>query len=308
MAVYTQVSEAQLRSLLGAYDLGALIDFAGISEGVENTNYQLRTEAGKFILTLFEKRVNEADLPFFIALMEHLSLQGVAAPRPIRDRNGSVLQRLCDRPAAITSFLPGAMRACPDTADCRAFGAALAGLHNAVAGFTLTRANALSIDGWRGLAAACAGDADRCAAGLGALISDELAFLAANWPRRLPRGVVHADLFTDNVFFDGAAVSGFIDFYFACVDDFAYDLAICLNAWSSVGGTWRPQNAAALLDGYGTVRPLSAAEQEALPILRRGAALRFLLTRLYDWLHQVDGALVTVKDPLEYRDILLRCR
>jgi homoserine kinase type II len=308
VAVYTHVSEGALRALLAEFEIGGLVDFAGIAEGVENTNYVVRTDSGKFILTLFERRVREADLPFFIALMEHLSAKGVAAPRPIRDREGKLLKSVCGRPAVLTSFLPGKMRAAPTVDECRAFGAVLAGLHRAVADFKMARDNALGLAGWKRLASLCGDDAERCAPGLGALIEDELAFLSAHWPRDLPCGVVHADLFIDNVFFDGADVSGVIDFYFACTDYFAFDLAICVNAWSSVGGAWRNDNGEALLEGYARVRPLSGSERAALPVLRRGAALRFLLTRLYDWINQVEGALVTVKDPLEYRDILLRCR
>lgn len=308
MAVYTHVSEDALRALLDEYEIGGLVDFAGIAEGVENTNYAVRTDAGKFILTLFERRTREADLPFFIALMDHLSAKGVAAPRPIPDREGKLLKMVCARPAVLTSFLRGKMRAAPTAGDCRAFGVVLAGLHRAVADFKMARENALGLSGWKRLATACGDDAERCAPGLRALIEDELAFLSAHWPKDLPCGVVHADLFTDNVFFDGDEVSGVIDFYFACTDYFAYDLAICLNAWASVAGDWREDNRKALLEGYAGVRPLSESELIALPVLRRGAALRFLLTRLYDWINQVEGALVKVKDPLEYRDILLRCR
>lgn len=308
MAVYTHVPEDALRAHIAEYEIGGLVDFAGIAEGVENTNYVVRTETGKFILTLFERRTREADLPFFIALMDHLSAKGVAAPRPIPDREGRLLKSVCGRPAVLTSFLPGKMRASPNADDCREFGVVLAGLHRAVADFKMARENSLGLAGWRRLAALCRDDAERCAPGLGALIEDELAFLSAHWPKDLPCGVVHADLFTDNVFFDGAEVSGVIDFYFACTDYFAYDLAICLNAWSNIGGYWLEDNDEALLEGYASVRPLSASELTALPVLRRGAALRFLLTRLYDWINQVEGALVNVKDPLEYRDILLRCR
>lgn len=308
MAVYTHVSQDQLRALLSGFDIGALVDFCGIGEGVENTNYLVRTDTGKFILTLFEKRVCEEDLPFFVALMKHVSAKGVAAPRPIADRAGALLQRVCDRPALITSFLPGKARLQPDAGDCRAFGAALAGLHHAVADFPLTRENALGPAGWRRLTAQCTSRADECAPGLAKLIEEELSALGVCWPTGLRSGVVHADLFPDNVFFDGPEVSGFIDFYFSCSDAFAYDLAIAVNAWSNVNGNWRDDNAAALLDGYIRARPLSGAERRALPILLRGAALRFLLTRLYDWLNQVEGAVVTVKDPLEYRDILMRHR
>lgn len=308
MAVYTHLSRSELNALVSAYDIGAPVAFAGIAEGVENTNYLVQTERGKFILTLFEKRVHEADLPFFLELMAHLSAKGVAAPTPIRDRSGAFLSRVHGKPAVITSFLPGKSRRSPRPIDCRKFGETLALLHQAVADFPLQRENALALGGWRALFENCRREADRCAGGLSALIEDELAFLGANWPASLPRGVIHADLFPDNVFFEGSDVSGVIDFYFACTDYFAYDLAVAMNAWSYIEGEWRNENAEALIDGYSANRRLSAAENEALAVLLRGAALRFLLTRLYDWLNQVEGAVVTVKDPLEYRNILLRHR
>ena len=307
MAVYTHVSDGEAKTLLGRFDIGALIRIDGIPQGVENTNYHLYTDQGRYILTLFEKRVDPRDLPFFIELMAHLAARGVAAPDPVRDRDGAIVHRLADRPATITTFLPGAPRMNPTAEECAALGRQIAAMHLAVADFQLQRENALGLAGWRKLAEACAAGAYRCAPGLAGLIEDELAHQEAATAPGLPGGVVHADLFPDNVFFEGDRLSGVIDWYFACNDAFAYDLAIALNALCWRAG-WRDDNASALMRAYAAVRPLSDGERAALPALLRGAALRFLLTRLYDWLNQVDGALVTVKDPLEYRDILLHHR
>ena len=255
-------------------------------------------------MTLFEKRVAEEDLPFFMAFMAHLSSQGVAAPAPIADLDGRIVKSLCGRPAAIISFLDGGGVKTPTLSDCQEAGAACATLHLAAEGFNETRANALSLDGWRELVAACRADADRCAAGLADFVEAELRFLRETWPTNLPTGVVHADLFPDNIFFQDGRFSGVIDFYFSCTDYYAYDLAILLCAWVGEFG-WDAAKAAALLNAYEARRPLTRAERAALPILLRGGALRFLLTRLYDWIHQVDGAQVRVKDPLAYRDLLV---
>jgi len=308
VAVYTHVSDDEIARFIACYDIGRFVAAVPIEEGVENTNYRIETVSGRFILTLFEKRVRAEDLPFFIALMRHLSQRGVPAPAPIAARDGATLMRLADRPAALVSFLNGAARMQPDPEDCRAAGAALANLHAAGADFGMLRSNDLGLDGWRKLAAACRGRANECAAGLAELIDAELALLESNWPRALPAGAIHADLFPDNVFFDADKVSGVIDFYFSCTDFLGYDIAVATNAWASQGGRWSQANATAILSGYEEVRPLGAEERNAIPVLLRGAALRFLLTRLYDWLHQVPGAVVRVKDPLEYRDLLIRHR
>lgn len=301
MAVYTDVDDDALAAFLADYDLGEMLSLKGIAEGVENSNFLMETTRGRFILTLFEKRVAEADLPFFIGLMDHLALSGLSCPTPIHARDGKALRRLAGRPAVIVSFLTGMWPRKPNVAQCASVGTALAGLHLAGAGFAIGRENALSLPGWRRLAEDCRARADDVRPGLGAEIARELAFLEENWPAALPRGVIHADLFPDNVFFIGDDVSGLIDFYFACDDFYAYDLAICLNAWCfEPDGAFNATKARALSRNYAAVRPLSAAETAALPLLCRGAALRFLLTRLYDWLNQVPGALVRPKDPLEY--------
>ncbi|GLK70455.1 homoserine kinase [Ancylobacter dichloromethanicus] len=302
MAVYTDVSPEELDTFLAAYDLGRLRAFKGIAEGVENSNYLLQTEAGSFILTLYEKRVNPADLPFFVGLMQHLATRGIDCPQPVKNRDGVALGTLAGRPALIATFLVGMSVRRPSAANCAALGAALAGLHKAGADFTaLHRANALSVAGWRPLYAQARAGADTVAPGLSALIADELSVLEARWPTGLPAGIIHADLFPDNVFFTDGRLSGLIDFYFACNDLFAYDVAICLNAWCfEPDGAYNQTKGRALLAGYQAERPLEAEEIAALPLLARGAALRFLLTRLVDWLNVPPGALVRPHDPLEY--------
>lgn len=301
MAVYTQVHDEELIAFLATYELGELLSCKGIAEGVENSNYFLHAGAGSFILTLYEKRVDEAELPFFLGLMEHLFARGVACPQPVRNRRGEALGRLAGRAAAIVTFLDGYAVHRPETAHCAALGAALAKMHMAGAGFGLRRANALSVSAWRPLFATKEQRADEVAPDLGRIVSNELDFLEARWPRHLPGGVIHADLFPDNVFFLGDRISGLIDFYFACDDALAYDLAICLNAWCfEPNGEYDPNRGRALLESYCSMRPLTDAELEAFPVLARGAAMRFLLTRFVDSLDVPEGALVRPKDPREY--------
>ncbi|MFN3685626.1 homoserine kinase [Salinarimonas sp.] len=301
MAVYTEVPEDALLAFVGAYDIGEVLSFKGIAEGVENTNYFLHTSAGSYILTLYEKRVREDDLPFFLGLMEHLSTRGIVCPLPVRDRAGRALSRLAGRPAMIATFLDGLSIRRPSARHCGALGTALAQLHEAGRDFGMRRENALSLPAWAPLYAQAHGRADEVSRGLSGRIEAALDALARDWPRDLPEGVIHADLFTDNVFFIGERVSGLIDFYFACNDRLAYDLAICLNAWCfEPDGSYNVTKGRALIAGYARARPLERAEIEALPVLARGAALRFLLTRLVDWLNVPPGALVRPKDPLEY--------
>ena len=301
MAVYTDVSDDELRAFMAAYNLGEVISCKGIAEGVENSNFLLRTESGTFILTLYEKRVAPADLPFFIGLMDHLAHEGLPCPTPVRARDGDALRRLCGRPAAIVTFLDGMWPRRIQPFHCAGVGGALARLHAAGASFGMTRRNDLSVVGWRRLFEACRERAHEVRPGLADELAGELDEIERSWPRELLRGVIHADLFPDNVFFRGEQVSGLIDFYFACTDFLAYDLAICLNAWCfETDGAFNVTKARLLLRAYRAGRDVSEAELAALPLLARGGALRFLLTRLYDWLNQPAGALVRPKDPLEY--------
>ncbi|MCW2248433.1 homoserine kinase type II [Azospirillum fermentarium] len=301
MAVYTEVSDEELSAFVAQYPLGGLLSCKGIAEGVENSNFLLVTETGPYILTLYEKRTKKEDLPFFLGLMEHLARRGISCPLPVPGSDGVALRELAGRPAAIVTFLAGMWPRRIGLSHCAQLGEALARLHRAVADFTLTRPNALSLDGWRDLFAKCEARADEVRPGLADDLRAELAELAAHWPSGLPTGVIHADLFPDNVFFRGEALSGLIDFYFACNDILAYDIAICMNAWCfEPDGQFNATKARLLLAGYQKVRPLSKDELAALPWLCRGSAVRFLLTRLYDWLNHPPGAFVKPKDPLEY--------
>lgn len=305
MAVYTEVGDDDLEAFVTEYEIGPVLSCKGIAEGVENTNYLIQTGAGSFILTLYEKRVAEPDLPFFLGLMEHLAAKGIPCPTPVHGRDGRALRKLCGRPAAIVTFLEGMWPRRIRPHHCSAVGEALARLHVAGQDFAMERRNALSVEGWRPLLDASAGRADEVLAGLGVLLSDELDALEANWPADLPTGICHADLFPDNVFFIGETLSGLIDFYFACTEYYAYDLAICMNAWCfERDRSFNITKARSMLSAYRGVRQFSDAELAAMPVLARGSAMRFLLTRLYDWLHHPDGAFVKPKDPLEYLTIL----
>lgn len=305
MAVFTALTFDEVETFAAAFPVGAVRSLHGIVEGCENSNFLLVTETGRYILTLYEKRTRIEDLPFFLGLMEHLARHGVPCPLPLVAREGWKLGRLADRPAALVTFLEGAWPREVTPAHCTAFGAALARLHLAGEGFPMKRGNDFGPAAWTGLAAAMASEAERIRPGLGSDITSEAAFLARRWPVGLPEGVIHGDLFPDNVFFGESGVSGIIDFYFACNDALALDIAICLNAWCfAADGRFAAARASGLLAGYESVRPLIPAEHQALPVLARGAALRFLLTRLQDRLHPARGPLVAPKDPLEYFRIL----
>ena len=301
MAVYTDIGFDEFGAVLAAYDVGAPRSFKGIAEGVENSNYLLHTDRGTYILTLYEKRVRAEDLPFFLGLLEHLAGRGVACPLPVRTRAGAQSTVLEDRPAALLTFLDGLSLSHPHPDNCAAAGAALAALHHAGADFRRHRKNSLSLSGWRGLAEAIGGRADGVEEGLSTLIESNLAALENSWPDDLPTGIIHADLFPDNVLFIDGDVSGLIDFYFACNDFYAYDLAVMINAWCfETDGRFSRARSQRLIAAYGKARPLSAREIGALPILAQGAALRFLLTRLQDWLDHDARALVRPKDPREF--------
>ncbi len=301
MAVYTEVSFEDLEALLAGYDIGAPISFKGIAEGVENSNFHLQTDRGGYILTLYEKRVNRTDLPFFLGLMEFLAAKGIPCPVPLRNTNNEQLVVLNGRPAAILTFLNGLSLRRPEVAHCAAAGAGLAQLHAAGGDFPMQRHNALSLEGWGELVKATAAGADKIQPGLRDLIQSAYDDANAHWPRNLPTGIIHADLFPDNVLFMNDEISGVIDFYFACDDAYAYDLAIMLNAWCFENdGAFNITKGKSMIAAYRKHRDLSPEEVLALPILMRGAALRFLLTRLYDWLNHDPNALVRPKDPRDF--------
>ena len=301
MAVYTEVSDEALCAFLQDYGLGALVAFRGIAEGVENSNFQLRTTAGDFILTLYERRVDPSELPWFLGLMEHLASRGINCPQPVRGRDGASLRRLAHRPACVTTFLPGVWPRRVRPEHCGPVGTALAALHLAGQGYAPTRANALGPASWPPLLERCLSRAGEVQDGLDRELEAALARILAAWPDALPRGHIHADLFPDNVFFLDGRLSGLIDFYFASTDMLAFDIAVCLNAWCfEPDFQFNVTKARAMLHAYAAVRPLTGGETAALPALCQGAALRFLLTRLFDWLNTPPGAMVTRKNPLDY--------
>lgn len=301
MAVYTEVADEELAAFVAEYAVGDVVACKGIAEGIENSNFLLVTDTATFILTLYERRVRAEDLPFFLSLMEYLASRGVRCPTPVRGRDGQALRRLNGRPAAMVTFLTGMSPRRLTPEHCAAVGEALARLHLAGADFPMRRRNDLSVQGWRPLLTASARHEQEVASDLVAELTEDLTYLENEWPSQLPEGVIHADLFPDNVFFQGERLSGLIDFYFACTDFLAYDLAVCLNAWCfETDGSFNVTKARRLVEAYQAVRPFSVAEWQAFPVLAHGAAMRFLLTRLYDWLHTPREALVTPKNPVEY--------
>lgn len=304
MAVYTELHEEDMRGFLSLYEVGGLRSFIGIAEGIENSNFLVETTQGRFILTLFEKRMKPEELPWFLGLMTHLAEQGIACPQPIVAKDGACLRQLAGRPAVLVSFLEGRSLEAVTPQACEQVGRGLARLHEAGRGYKAERANALAPEGWVKLFSRCTDGGDKAVAALIAETRTALSSIVESWPvaDALPRGQIHADLFMDNVFFREDQLSGVIDFYFACTDFLAYDLAICLNAWCFEDERhYRQDWAEALLRGYEQVRPLTAAEHQMLPVLCQGASMRFLLTRLYDWVHTPAGALVTKKDPWAYQ-------
>jgi homoserine kinase type II len=304
MAVYTDVTDEDLEAFLAAYDIGEATGFKGIAEGVSNSNFLLTTTQDRFILTIYEARTESAALPFFVGLMEHLASHGVACPAPIHRRDGAIIGTLGGKPAAIVSYLDGLAVRRPSVGHCRAAGAAMARMHRAGRDFGLSRVNTLSVEGWRDLIEAALPRAHLFDASLAEPLRRELDHVRAGWPDDLPRGVIHADFFPDNVFFTSGEVSGVIDFYFACTDALIYDLAIGLNAWCfEADFSYNVTKGRAMIAGYRSVRALEAREIAALPILARGGAMRFFATRLYDWLAALDlppGALVRPHDPRPY--------
>jgi homoserine kinase type II len=301
MAVYTEVDDEALKTFLDGYDVGTLLSCKGIAEGVENSNYLIHTTTGFFILTLYERRVNPKDLPFFIGLMQHVAAKGLACGAPVMRRDGTTLNELCARPAALITFLDGVSITRPQPHHCEELGKALGRFHLAAGDYQGTRNNTLSLASWPQLFAQVPQNVDTTFPQITARIQKQLERIGDHWPTHLPKGIIHADLFPDNVFFIKDEISGLIDFYFACTDMLAYDVAICINAWCfESDGAFNITKGQALLHGYHGVRPLERVEVDALSVLCQGAALRFLLTRLIDWFNVPEGALVKRKDPLEY--------
>lgn len=305
MAVYTHIDEARLKELLTKYDIGELVSYKGIAEGVENTNYFVETDRARFVLTIFEKRVAPEDLPFYIDFMRHLKKKGVPCPDILLTRDNRTISVIENKPAVIATFLDGEWPKQVLQHHCLTLGTTVGHMHKAVKDFTMKRRNTLSLPAWRALISACQDKADTVEKGLYASLKAEIDFLEKAWPKYLPRGAVHADLFVDNVFFNGERLSGVIDFYFACTEYFSYDLMLTVNSWCFDRlGTFDKDKTAAILGQYNKVRPFTKSELRALPIFGRGAAMRIIATRLYDWLNPVPGAVVKAKDPMEHVRIL----
>lgn len=300
MAVYTQISQQELTNLLSGYNIGTLVDFTAITAGIQNSNYFIDTSSSRFVLTIYE-RVNHSDLPFFLNLMGHLANHNIPCPALILDKNNNGLNKIKGKPCAITSFLKGGELTTIENHHISQLGSAIAKMHLAGMSFKFQRANGLGLSGWQNLFATLQNRADEFSPGLSAEITANLDFLKQNWPENLPKGIIHADIFPDNIFFLNDNLAGIIDFYFACNDALIYDLAICLNSWCFEPNLeFNQEKANLLLASYHQIRPITNAELDALPILARGAATRFLLTRLNDWLNRPSGAIITQKDPAEY--------
>ena len=308
MAVYTNLGAESLARIIEAFDVGTLTSAKGIAEGVSNSNWLIETrrdsgELARFILTMYEDRTDLADLPFFLGLLDHLAAKGCPVPRTIHDRQDRAFSMHDGKALALIEFLPGVSVSRPTPAQARAVGEALASIHLEAADFGQQRANTMGLGSWKQLLAACSEEGlASIDGGFGARMHTELAYLEANWPDALPRSVIHADLFPDNVLMLGDEVSGLIDFYFACNDLAAFDVAITHAAWcfSDDGVRFDPALSDALLAGYESRRALTPAEREALPVLARGAAMRFIATRAYDWLNTPGDALVTPKNPMAF--------
>jgi homoserine kinase type II len=308
VAVYTDIGAEAMARIIAAFDVGALVSAKGIAEGVSNSNWLIETEGkdsrpSRFILTMYESRVDADDLPFFLGLLDHLAARGCPVPRTIHDRENRAFRTYEGKALALIEFLPGVSVSEPTPGQARAVGAALASIHLAAADFPASRANGMDLAAWRRLLGDCGEDGLAAIhPELGRIVTAELAFLSARWPAGLPRGVIHADLFPDNVLMRGEDVAGLIDFYFACNDLLAYDVAVTHAAWcfSGDGARFDPALSRALLEGYESVRPLGEDERRELPVLARGAAMRFIATRAYDWLHTPSDALVTRKDPMAF--------
>ncbi|WBY17584.1 homoserine kinase [Erythrobacteraceae bacterium WH01K] len=311
MAVYTHLSAEDLSDLIGQYDVGELVSAKGIAEGVSNSNWLIETTGGeagsRFILTMYERHIDLADLPFFLDLLDHLAARGCPVPRTIHDRSGAASRKIGGKTVALIEFLPGLSVDAPTPAQARSAGEALAGMHLASRDYAGRRANTLGPAGVAALFDSCEGRLGEIDPALPALVADHVPKVAGNWPDTLPQGIAHTDLFPDNVLVEGDRVNAMIDFYFACHETLAYDLATTHLAWSFERGTgqFRPDVGRALVEGYETVRPLSDEERAALPFLAKAAALRFIATRSYDWLFTPADALVTRKDPMEFVQRLL---
>jgi len=304
MAVYTKLSESELKDFFSKYNLGKLLNYRGIKEGIENTNYFTEAEKGKFILTIYEKRVEEKDLPFFISLMKNIYDKNFPSPEPIINKNGSYISEILKKKAAIISFIDGNTKKNLSPDECYQVGTYAAKLHQITKKLNIKRENKLSVSSWREIYNKVRKNCTKIDKNLPEIIEKNLNDIEKNWPKNIPSGIIHADLFPDNIFFKKNKLSGIIDYYFACHDFYAFEIAICLNALCFEGSkenlSFNVTKATKFINGYSSIRKLTDEEKNSLIILCKGAAIRFLLTRVFDYLNLIEGAIVTVKDPVEY--------
>ena len=304
MAVYTKLSENNLKDFFSKYNLGKLLKFQGIQEGIENSNYFVKTDSGKFILTVYEKRVEEKDLPFFMGLMKNIFNENFPSPEPIINKNGNYITEIFGKKAAVVSFLEGASKKNLTPGNCHEVGIYTAKLHMITKNLNIKRTNRLSVNSWRLIYRKIQRDCSKIYPDLTKIIERNLEVIEDQWPKNIPRGIIHADLFPDNIFFKGSKLTGIIDFYFSCYDFYALEIAICLNALCFEGKnknlSFNVTKAKKFIDGYSSIRKLTEEEKESLKILCHGAAMRFLLTRVFDYLNLTEDALVKIKDPVEY--------
>jgi len=304
MAIYTKLSENNLKEFLLKYNLGKLLNYKGIQEGIENTNYCIQTDKGKYILTVYEKRVDEKDLPFFMGLMKNLFNENFPSPEPIINKNGSYITEMIGKKAAIVSFVDGSAKKNLSPNNCYEVGIQTAKLHMITKNLSGKRENKLSINSWRKIYKNVQGDCAKIHPNLAKIVEKNLDEIENSWPKNIPSGIIHADLFPDNIFFKSNKLTGIIDFYFSCNDLYAFEIAICLNAFCFEGQkenlSFNVTKAKKFIDGYSSIRKLTEEEKESLKILCQGAAIRFLLTRVFDYLNLIEGAIVKIKDPIEY--------
>ena len=304
MAIYTRLDQEKIGSILLNYKLGNLKKFEGIKEGIENTNYLIETEKGKYILTIYEKRVNKDDLPFFSKLMLELSKNNFICPKPISNKNNEYISNLDNKKFMIVSYLEGKSKNNLSPPECKIVGREIAKLHQITKDFNFKRENDLSVKSWRRIFTQVKDKCSKIHPELPKLIEANLINIEKEWPSNLPRGIIHADLFNDNIFFKNNKFSGFIDFYFSCNDFYAFEIAICFNALCFDGFkqnlSFNVTKAKKLMEGYNEIRRISKEEKISIKVLSQGAALRFLLTRVFDYINIVDDAVVKNKDPIEY--------
>ena len=304
MAIYTKVSKNDLTEFFSKYNLGKVENFHGIKEGIENTNYFIQTSKNKFILTIYEKRVQEKDLPFFMSLMRNLFDSNFKSPEPIINRNGNYITEIVGKKAAVISFINGNSKKNLTPENCKEVGSEIAKMHMITKNLAAKRKNELSIDSWKKIYQNVKEACFKIHPQLSKIIEENLVEIEKNWPTNLPAGIIHADLFPDNIFFNKNKFNGIIDFYFSCNDFYAFEIAVCLNALCFEGTkenlSFNVTKAKKFIDGYSKIRKISDDEKNSLKILSQGAALRFLLTRVFDYINLKKGAIVKIKDPIEY--------